>query len=412
AAAASETTDPSHAEGRYLKARVALARGEGELAKSSWAVEPPTGARYAVVLPLIFQQTGELTEIPPLLSEPDVLLQIAADENRWVEEPPEDRLSRVGALLTEERRSLSPRHRARLLSVQAELNEELNREAAARRAWQQALDTDGYHPRYLYEIASRELTGGHPLDAFGRLSRCVASHPADESCQRAALMALLELDRIDEARAQVTAWEAVSKDATLAKAWLAVAEGRAGAALELLKESTSDSASVDSASVDSASIGSNPDDSGLAWYLSGLARGHQKDTRAGEELARASTLLAQSSHPELRMLAERARAAQIEHGPRSESARLVRTLRTEGSLDPVVHLHLGRYFESLGRRTDATQHFARAGQLAEQNGRVLFELGRVYYGPKTAWAFDLWQRYLELSPSGERAEQTQKRLEE
>jgi Flp pilus assembly protein TadD len=151
---------------------------------------------------------------------------------------------------------------------------------------------------------------------------------------------------------------------------------------------------------------------GLAWYLSGLAHGHLGDRSAGEELAEASTLLAASEFPELRMLSERARAARVEYGARSEASRLAATLRTEGALDPVVHLHLGRYFEAAGRRSDATQHFARAGQLAEQNGRVLFELGSVYFGPKTEWAYDLWRRYLELAPSGERALQTKKRLEE
>ncbi len=393
AAAAAEEVDTSDAEGRYLAVRVALARGEAEQAMTIWSDgEAPAGERYQAVHPLILQQAGQLTQIPPLLTEPGVLLQIVADENRWLEESPEDRLNRVGVLLKEERRSLSPRHRARLLAVQAELNEELDREAAARRAWQQALDTDGYHPRYLYEIASRELSSGHPLDAYERLSRCVASNPADNSCQRAALLALLELDRIDEAHQQVDSWEAAVGNVMLAKVWLAVAEGRAGAALELLE----------------GKLGEN----GLSWYLSGLAHGHRGDTIAGEELAKASTLLAASTYPELRMLSERARAARVEYGPRAEAVRLAATLHTEGSLDPVVHLHLGRYYEAIGHRADATQHFARAGQLAEQNGRVLFELGRVYYGPKTAWAFDLWRRYLDLSPSGERADQTRKRLEE
>lgn len=397
AAVAAALVDADHAEGRYLQTRVAMAQGKTEDAETRWGSEPPDGARYAVVLPLILAQSGRQAEIPPMLAEPGVLLQIAADENRWIEEDKEERLSRVGALLKEELRGLSPRHRARLLAVQAELNEELGREAAARRAWQQALDSDGYHPRYLYEIAGRELTGGHPLDAYGRLSRCIASHPADQDCQRAALMALLELDRIKEAQAQVESWDASAGDASIARVWLAVAEGRAGAALEML-----DGMRVD------GSLG----DDGLAWYLSGLARGHQGDAAAGADLEKASALLAEASAPEIRMLTERARAARVEYGPRSTASRLATALRTEGSLDPVVHLHLGRYFERLGRRTDATQHFARAGQLAEQNGRVLFELGRVYYGPKTTWAFDLWRRYLELIPSGERAEQTKKRITE
>ena len=397
AAVAAASVDVDHSEGRYLQARVALAQGNTEDAETRWGSAPPDGARYAVVQPLILAQAGRLDEIPPMLTEPGVLLQITAEENRWIEEDEEERLSRIGVLLKEERRGLSPRHRARLLAVQAELNEELGREAAARRAWQQALDSDGYHPRYLYEIAGRELTGGHPLDAFGRLSRCIASHPADQDCQRAALMALLELDRIEEAQAQVDSWEASAGDATVARVWLAVAEGRAGAALEML----------DGMLIDGA-LG----DDGLAWYLSGLARGHQGDSAADAELEKASTLLAEASAPELRMLAARARAARVEYGPRRSASRLATTLRTEGSLDPVVHLHLGRYFERLGRRTDATQHFARAGQLAEQNGRVLFELGRVYFGPKTTWAFDLWRRYLELTPSGERAEQTKKRITE
>ncbi len=401
-AAAQEAVDVSWPEGRYLEARVAAAQGRTEEALAIWADgEPSSEPRYLPVQALLLQEAGQFEKAAAaggalLREHSDPLLLIAAHENRWVSQSPEARLESVTALLKEHRRELSPRHRGRLQAIEAELNEELGREAAARRAWQQALDSDGYHPRYLYEIASRELAESRALDAADRLSRCLGVRPVDGDCQRARLMALLELDRMEAAQQEVSQWETAQEagaSITLLQAWLDVADGRANDALDALTPLLTEDAD------------------GLPWYLAGMAMGHLGDASATTTLLRASELLAESEHVELRALSARAQAALVEYGSRAQAAQLASTLRTAGSTDPHVHLHLGRYFDRIGRRTDSAQHLARAGELADQSARVLFELGLFYYGPRTPWAYDLWQRYLQLAPSGDRAERTRERLQ-
>ena len=79
--------------------------------------------------------------------------------------------------------------------------------------------------------------------------------------------------------------------------------------------------------------------------------------------------------------------------------------------DPRVHVHLARRYEQLGRRSAAAQHLDKATRLGSESALAWYELGQFWFAPASMDdAMSAWRRYLELEPTGTRAERVQGRF--
>jgi len=357
-------------ESRYLAAQVALRVGSGDVAASIWPDPPPAGERYAALGaelagPDTFTVEGASLEV-----------QIIAHERRWGALEAAGRLDAVSSLQSNASRLLSPRQRSRLYAVAAELNEELGRGSLASVAWQQALRAGPAAPDVLYAVASREIVAGSASDAIPRLEQCRAVFPSEPRCQRALVVGLLELDRLDAAAA-------AAEGAPMLAAWVELARGG------------------------SPSLPDDDGGTGLRDYLQGLLAARASDTEAVEaSMSIARVSLATSPYPELRALAPRALAVLVEHGHSRLASQRARELKTLGSTDPSVHVRLSRYYQSSRRSSDAAQYLSHATLLAEErdNAPALFALGELHReASQPALAEAQWRRYLALEPSGARA---------
>jgi hypothetical protein len=375
------TAAPLDDEARYLSARIALAQGDTDRAAAAWPSPPPAGERYAVVGARLAGESAFTIEGAPLE------VQLIAHEQRWGELQAPGRLEAVAALLSGASRQLSPRQRARLYAVSAELNEELGRENLARVSWEKALGSGPIHPRYLYAVASREIANGESVVAVTRLEQCQALFLGERGCQRALVAGLLELDRLDRAA------EAAGSDPLL-RAWVATARGEA--------------VEIPTTSLDA--------EAGLASYLQGLQAAAASDTDAADgALESARDALSASPASELRHLSARALAALVEHGSPRAAARRARELQALGSNDPSVQVHFYRYLISVRRRTDAAQYLSHATLLAgqRQDAPALYALGELLRDTnQPVLAESQWQRYLALEPSGPRAEAARAAVEQ
>ena len=77
-----------------------------------------------------------------------------------------------------------------------------------------------------------------------------------------------------------------------------------------------------------------------------------------------------------------------------------------GAADAATHTQLALFYEAIGRRAMAAQHFDRAVVVGPEYARGWYEKGRFYEDADDGQARsrEAWTRYLGLSPSGPRAE--------
>lgn len=361
---------PADDEARYLAAQIAFAHNDEAAAAKAWPSPPPAGERYATVGDRIAGEGGFSIEGASLE------MQIRAHEARWDDLSPVSRLEAVSALLSAASRTLSPRQRARLYIVAAELNEELGRENLARVSWEKAQEAGPVDPRVLYAVASREIASGTAKEAVPRLAQCVAVFAGSADCQRALVAGLLELDRIDEAAS-------AAEGAPLLEAWVQIAQGL------------------------DVEVPASAEQAGLRDYLAGLraaAAGDVDGVEAAMSVAREA--LSTSPAPELQPLGARALAVLVEHGRSRLAASRARELQALGATDPMIHVRLSRYYRSIRRRSEAEQHLGHATQLAagRDNAPALYALSELHReSEQPALAQDQLDQYLALSPSGPRA---------
>ncbi|MEL6343847.1 MAG: hypothetical protein AAFV53_11990 [Myxococcota bacterium] len=357
------------AEAKLLHARAA--REVGRPVEAGTLEGLPHGKRYQI-----------LADFLQLEQADDADLGVV--EHGWVDLSFQERIDSASAIF-EAPAGRSPRALGRAWAATATAYEGLGDNGGAARAWQKALEVDNHHHRYLYEIAGRNLSEGKALDASVLLKRCRDARPGDLNCQWAYLMALLDLDRLSMARA-------IAGEDQLMNALVDISEGQGARAAERL-------------------MSTRADETGLFELIDGQSAALMGETqRAVGALHAARQKIAQTGWEEAPMLEARALATMLELGAGEVEGDAVQLIR-QGTVDPRLYLALARYSESRGDTSRAGRYYAQASERADQNALVLYALGvrRVESDPIRAKR--LWSRYLDLEPSGPRAEVARRALQ-
>lgn len=290
----------------------------------------------------------------------------------WTGAAPAARLKAISAL--QQRAGSLPRQQAaRLQAARALLLLELGRsgaETVAAEATKAApASAEAWHAAgvlALYEGRVRKA-----LDAF---QACTAARPSGPSCERGEVQTLLELDRLDEAAARA--------QAPTLKAWVAAERGEEAAA-----------------------------EGPLAGYIAALSRVDGADAAAAAQAGEAAEALAGSGDPLDRLLAPRARALQLRLLGADAADADVRALLTSGRRDPHVAVHLAARAEAAGEPGRAARLLAEGALGAPESARVHHARGMLLFEPRTMdQARTAWRRYLDLGPSGPRAERVRERI--
>lgn len=406
AQAASKAAGTDTWAGIDLAARVNLAAGHPDAAlRLLQQAPPPRGVRQALLFPVALAAAGKVDAakaagLKLLASAADnPLVVVTAHEQAWQAMAPEQRLGALAALVRKSASDMPPRLVGRIYALRARLYTELEKAGAAEGAWKRALAMDSTNADYLYRGAIRSMASGRELVALDMLGRCLDVRPFDRACQRADVAVLLDLDRVIPARKAVEDWAAKGVNTTVLDAWVKVAEGHAKEAVAVLSPAVSRE--------EGPEVGS-----GLAWFVLGNALGVTGEEGAARALDRAHQLLQATGDPLDAILAVRALGAEVEYGSRSTAADRIRLLGEAGNRDPIVEVHLARYYNTIGRPAKAAEHFDRAVAVGPENAVALYERGLFYFDPqgRMEWALEAWRRYLDLGPSGPRAERTKERL--
>ena len=265
---------------------------------------------------------------------------------------------------------------------------------AAERSLEAALSADMESAVARFWLGALRLREGRAKQALSDFRACVRSRPAERDCHRGVVHALLELDRVEEARLHVVGHEAVlggTEDRALFSGWLALAaeEDRD----EILKH------------VDSGSP--------RAKYLSGLAHGRGSDSALAESLLiEAADGLAGSLNALDQWMAPRAFAAAARFGESEHRLSQAERAMEMGSADPVVLVDLGWYQDSLGEKEEAARFFDLVDGAGQESAISHFNRGWFFldYGDKQVRTKASWIRYRDLKPSGPRADRVMRQL--
>ena len=211
------------------------------------------------------------------------------------------------------------------------------------------------------------------VDAF---ESCTVARAADLDCERGHIQALIELDRLEEADARASS--------PMMKAWVAAERG----------------AAVDA-------VGP------LAGYLEGLAAldAEGDQTSVAQRVAQSAEALATSPDPLARFLAPRAQALRLRLLGEGAPVGEVRELHRLHGRDPLVAVHLAARAEAIGDTSQAQRWLAEAAQDSPESARVHHARGLLHYSPQAMdRARTAWRRYLDLGPSGPRADRVRTRV--
>ena len=159
-------------------------------------------------------------------------------------------------------------------------------------------------------------------------------------------------------------------------------------------------------------LGARGREGGVAAYVESMARAELNAPEADAGLRAVVAELEDSSDRLDRILAARAEAARMRVVLAPERAEVEAKSVRLGPSDPGVHVLLGRYFESEGRRGDAADSFDLGARMGVENAVAHHARGLHYFDPKgdMTQAKSAWTRYLALQPEGPRAQRTQERL--
>lgn len=375
---------PAQDEERILYARIALAGGE-PLAGIPWldALENPSMPRARLLKAELLAGGGKLEEARQevrslLLDDPD---QLWAQVLRVQFSQPEVQVQLAD--LVQIRYQLPSRFRAKVLGAQARalLLKGDPEKAVAVATLARALD--GTDADAMLVVADGEARAGKLRDAFSDLGS-VSLTSAD--AQVARLLLLLDLDRIEEAKAMLQNLETMQAQAGLLPG------------LEYL--------------LSVAGLGEHPDGPApppsrpALRYALLLAAAQAMEPDAAEQIAAALPELEAATNPfEARLTGrlqmQRAILAGALAGPEIARSAVIRWPE-----DPGVHLWLGLFFETGNKTTSralAAAHFARATAISPEFARAWYERGRFYQDAPDEHTREAWTHYLELSPSGPRA---------
>ncbi len=394
--------------GRYLAARVALARGDAAAGLTLWQAgdaDAAIGVRHRLLREQLLRASGDGAaadaEASALLASAsdNPLVLVASVVRGWGDGDADGRLRTIDGLLADRRDDLAPRQLAQLYGTQGLLLEQEGQGTAALDSWRRAASVDATWAPALARLGAAALAEGHVLDALHDLESCVTHNPVDATCLRGEVQALVELDRLDEATTLLDSTLVGSRETAPLHAWLSVQDGQSDAVLPQL--------------VSLAEAGGDDGD-GLTLYLLGQALAADADAtaRATQALQHSRERLDASTDPFDALLVGRVDGALIELSAPTDLGERVRTALSESRDDPWLHVSIGRRYEAMGRHRAAAEHMREAVTVAPENALAWYELGQLQFAPRTmSDAMAAWRRYLDLAPTGVRAERTRKRVD-
>ena len=398
---AAESLDLSDEAARHALASLALEEGHLVRAREVWGEGPGSGARYRILdQRLRLALEGGEGEVDPQLlaaAPQDVLLALAAVELGWSREPPEARLLGLDSLLARGG-ALAPRLAARIHIQRAVAFQELGEDAEAIGAWQTARALDGSNPVTLSALGADALAHNRVLAALTDFEACLAEAPMRRRCERGEIQALLDLDRVDEARVVVEA-SANADRPDLFGAWVLWSAGEQGEAeARLATFAAAESAMV----IEDRAL--------LAWLQAAVTP--DEDPNAPARWRYAVERLAASPNPLDRILEGRAQAALLACGEGRISGADARAALAQTARDPVALVTVGLYLDRAGQPRTAAEAMDLAAQVGPENALALQQRGLFYYEPPSyERAMESWRRYLDLGPTGVRADRVRQRVE-
>lgn len=392
--------------GRYLAARVALGQGDPKLALSLWDAADAVDAGgvrhrllHAEALTVAADPSAPVAAQRLMQAAPDNALVAVADATYgWSGGGPDRRLARIQDAIDAHRDELAPRQLAALSIARARVLDDAERPVQALDAWQQAAAVDRTNATALYHLGAVAYAQHHLLDAEHELSACVKSDPFSKDCRRGLVQTRIDLDRLDSAAQAASGWSGDPAVGVPLVAWVAIAQGRVGTAIDSL--------------VGVVESGESSKD-GLAVYLLGVALASREDgdARAERALMLAQQTLSKSSDPLDRALAARAAARRALQADKAAVDPRIQEALALSPEDPGVHVLIAQRYEKDGRLAAARQHLNRATALAPESALAWYELGQFLFAPATMrGAMSAWQRYRDLEPSGPRAERVLSKL--
>jgi hypothetical protein len=257
----------------------------------------------------------------------------------------------------------------------------------------QALELDGRNPEALLlvgEYAWSERSWDRARWAF---SSCLQVRTHDVRCLRGLVLTYVEMDKMDEAALVIEGWSGEAPADV--SAWLRMAEGLPRPFYSTLPVSGSDG--LDEARLWMASR--------LNTLQYSLPESADSSRHRGELLEALKGL----SSPMEQGLVERMTLLQglrdLDSLPDRDDT------RWSSSEDPWVHLALARRSMTAKRTSKlrSREHLDRMARFSSGSARVLYERALLLQDKQPQRAEDVWQRYLELQPSGERLKEVRDR---
>jgi predicted Zn-dependent protease len=289
---------------------------------------------------------------------------------------------------------LSPRQVGRVRVRLASLYAIDGDSAAAKRAIETALAADSENSAARFASGALRLREGRVKQALSDFRACVRSRPADKDCHSGVIHALLELDRVEEARLHVLEYEPVLGTARVRSrfaAWLAYAG-----------EEDAESVMSHLSTISPRNL-----------FIKGLALGRSGESALAEStLIQAAEGLLSTGNPLDSWMAPRALAAAARFGESEHRSAQALLALAKGEHDPMVLVDLGWYYDSLGQKEEAVALFDRADGAASESALAHFNRGWYFldFGDRQTRTKASWIRYRDLNPSGSRAERVMSQL--
>lgn len=360
---------------RRLVTATALEHDDDEAAKAAWrpldeaaqvpwlaALEPGVAA---------LDDAASLDAVARLSGLGDVALVPLVAEG-WTGAPPDTRIKAIDALL-QRGQGLPVQAKARLLAAKS-LLVVLDDVPRARAIAEEATTLSPSSAEAWFAAGVTALHDGQVRQSLAAFEACTAARPRGRACERGEVQALLELDRLDEA--------AVRAQSPDLRAWVSAERGESAVA-----------------------------DGPLGGYIAGVIAVSEEEGTVPPALEASVGELKRSAALLDRMLAARAEALRLRILGRSAGRAELEALRASHGREPLVAVHLAARAEALGESGVSARLLAQAALDSPESARVHHARGLLIYTPRTVDAArTAWRRYLELEPSGPRAERVRSRV--
>ena len=275
----------------------------------------------------------------------------------------------------------------------------LGRHEEAEQAVEFALNDDPENGVYLHRLAGSYVRTGRILRALSAVDRCVELHPLDRDYQEAAFQLRLDQDQIERAGRQLDALPSSMAEAP----WVALLRAQ----LALHDDQGPEKA------LELAAASGVPENDPRRLYVEGLANGMLgQPALSGVQLSGAAEAFEQGADPVLQALAPRALASAARYGRGDDRAAWAEAAGTAAPDDPWVLLELARYERDLGNEIEAANLYDQAARSAPDAALAHYERAQYYMdlGDNLATSTAAWREYLDLSPSGPRADRVRRIL--